>query len=109
MQVSTHRPQYSHACDVDRTPLTEWMAWWGHTSTQSRQWRQRSSKYKRSGRKFWLSGLWHHQQESGHPFRKTVVRMPGPSCVAKRIMLRINAETSPSTVAIVYNLTRLTF
>ena len=26
-----------------------------------------------------LSGFWHHSQCRGHPFRKTVVRMPGPS------------------------------
>ena len=27
------------------------------------------------------SGLWHQTQQSGQPFRKTVVRMPGPSSV----------------------------
>jgi hypothetical protein len=27
------------------------------------------------------SGLWHHLHWSGQPFRKTVVRIPGPSSV----------------------------
>ena len=26
-----------------------------------------------------ISGLWHQAQRSGHPFRYTLVRMPGPS------------------------------
>ncbi len=33
--------------------------------------------------------LWHHQQESGQPFRKTVVRMPGPSCRAYFLILNM--------------------
>src|ERR1019366_8941569 len=40
------------------------------------------------------SGLWHHQQDRGQPLKKTTVRMPGPSCVAKRITLKINAVRS---------------
>jgi hypothetical protein len=43
----------------------------------------------------WLSGLWHHEQQSGHPFKKTVVRMPGPSCMEKRIRLKINPTGDP--------------
>ena len=39
------------------------------------------------------SGLWHHAQRSGQPFRKTVVRMPGPSWMAKRRM----SKTMPVT------------
>jgi hypothetical protein len=27
------------------------------------------------------SGLWHHLQERGQPFKNTVVRIPGPSSV----------------------------
>ena len=45
-------------------------------------------------RKLWLSGLWHHQQDSGQPLKKTVVRTPGPSCVAKRMTLKISPEIS---------------
>jgi hypothetical protein len=39
--------------------------------------------------------LWHHQQASGQPFMKTVVRIPGPSCVEKRMMLKIAPESEP--------------
>jgi hypothetical protein len=35
--------------------------------------------------------LWHHQQESGQPLKKTVVRIPGPSCVENRMMLKTTA------------------
>jgi hypothetical protein len=34
------------------------------------------------------SGLWHQAQRRGHPFMKTVVRMPGPSLTEKRCMLK---------------------
>jgi hypothetical protein len=50
---------------------------------------QRSGWYTVLGAWFQLSGLWHHQQESGHPFKNTVVRMPGPSCVENRMMLKM--------------------
>jgi hypothetical protein len=33
--------------------------------------------------------LWHHQHLRGQPFKKTAVRMPGPSCVENRIMLKM--------------------
>jgi len=36
-----------------------------------------------------LSGLWHQRQDRGHPLKKTVVRMPGPSCVAKRLISKM--------------------
>ena len=35
------------------------------------------------------SGLWHQTQRSGQPFRKTAVRMPGPSCREERWMSKI--------------------
>ena len=38
----------------------------------------------------WLSGLWHQRQRRGHPLRNTVVRMPGPSCMAYRLMSKIS-------------------
>ena len=31
---------------------------------------------------FLLSGLWHHQQSKGHPFKKIVVLIQGPSWIA---------------------------
>src|SRR5512146_1495504 len=40
---------------------------------------QRLGRRMGSGCGDWLSGLWHHQQFSGQPFRNTVVRIPGPS------------------------------
>lgn len=38
------------------------------------------------------SGLWHHQQASGQPLKKTVVRMPGPSWTENRWMLNMVAD-----------------
>jgi len=48
--------------------------------------RQRDSKILISGKRSQLSGLWHQRHESGQPFRKTVVRIPGPSWMEKRWM-----------------------
>ena len=42
-----------------------------------------------SGFARWDSGLEHHGQRRGHPFRNTVVRMPGPSWILKCWMLKI--------------------
>ena len=50
--------------------------------------------YKRQGEM--PSGLWHQAQRSGHPFRKTVVRIPGPSCMANSSMLK----TIPFSIAL---------
>ena len=47
---------------------------------QALQAMQRVSEQAISGAPHWLSGLWHHQQRAGHPFRNTVVLIPGPSC-----------------------------
>jgi len=44
-----------------------------------------------------LSGLWHHQQSSGHPLRKTVVRMPGPSWSEYRWILKTAPLTKTNT------------
>ena len=45
--------------------------------------------------RFVLSGLWHHQQRSGQPLRKTVVRIPGPSWSEYRWM----SKTRPVRLA----------
>ena len=60
-------------------PSAQVIASSGHASTHAPQPMQRLSRTIISGSRDWLSGLWHHQQRSGHPFRKTAVRMPGPS------------------------------
>jgi hypothetical protein len=48
--------------------------------------------YSSSGVETWPSGLWHHAHLRGHPFRNTVVRIPGPSSVAYLLM----SNTTPS-------------
>ncbi len=35
-----------------------------------------------------LSGLWHQSQRRGQPLMKTVVRIPGPSWIEHRWMLK---------------------
>ena len=55
----------------------------GHTVSQAPHPMQSVVLSRISGRKDWDSGLWHHGQCSVHPFRNTVVRMPGPSPVQK--------------------------
>ncbi len=57
------------------------------------------------------SGFWHHLQRRGQPLKNTVVRIPSPSCTAKRLMsntrdfhcdcrrgLSVTAEVSGVTV-----------
>ena len=65
-------------------PFSSTSASLGQTVRQVPQRSQRSGWIRTSGASAWLSGLWHHQQRSGQPLRKTVVRMPGPSCTANR-------------------------
>ena len=58
----------------------------GHLSMQRPHFsmpRQRIAIQSTCGSNRWDSGLWHHGQRSGHPFRNTVVRMPGPSWTEK--------------------------
>ncbi len=43
------------------------------------------------------SGLWHQAQFSGQPFRKTVVRMPGPSCTEYFWMLKTKPRSMLAT------------
>ena len=38
------------------------------------------------------SGLWHHMQASGQPFRKIVMRMPGPSCTENSLISKTIAD-----------------
>jgi hypothetical protein len=42
------------------------------------------------------SGLWHHAQRMLQPLKKTVVRIPGPSCTDVRWMFEIKPVTWPS-------------
>ncbi len=48
-------------------------------SAHAPQSRQRAALTSTSGSNAIPSGLWHQGQRSGHPLRKTVVRIPGPS------------------------------
>ena len=80
---------------VTKRPLSSTMASFGQTVRQVPHRSQRSGWIRISGLGDWLSGLWHHQQRSGQPLRKTVVRMPGPSCTAKRS----TRNTTPVTAA----------
>ncbi len=93
---STHVPHVWHrAATVTKRPFSSTMASLGQTVRQVPQRSQRSGWTSTSGSGDWLSGLWHHQQRSGQPLRKTVVRMPGPSCTAKRS----TRNTTPVTAA----------
>jgi hypothetical protein len=53
---------------------------------------QRSPRQTTSGAADSPSGLWHHEQRSGQPLRKTAVRIPGPSWIEKRRM----SKTTPA-------------
>jgi hypothetical protein len=50
---------------------------------------QRESTRASSGAEERLSGLWHQRHRAGQPLRKTVVRIPGPSCRQKRWRLKM--------------------
>ena len=65
-----------------------WWAPWSHKITHSPHRIQRSGKNWTSCRGFRPSGLWHQKQCNGQPLRKTVVRIPGPSCVENRCILK---------------------
>ena len=54
--------------------------------TQLPQCKHLFSIYKTCGSFFKPSGFWHQTQRKGHPFKNSVVRMPFPSCVAKRLI-----------------------
>ena len=54
----------------------------GQASTQAAQPMHLALLYSLCGLSDQLSGLWHHTQRSGHPLKKRVVRMPGPSWMA---------------------------
>lgn len=56
----------------------------------------RSDDQANWGRNRFDSGLGHQRQRRGHPFRKTVVRMPGPSRREQRWM----SKTIPSVSSI---------
>ena len=75
----------------------------GQAPAHAPQKRQRSSEYRTSGAEFWLSGLWHHQHESGQPLKKTAVRIPGPSWTANRMTWKTVALfdiTGPCTLKV---------
>jgi len=61
----------------------------GQAAIQAPHIRQSSVRSIISGSGEIDSGLWHHAHCKGHPLRKTVVRMPGPSCTEKAMILKI--------------------
>lgn len=63
----------------------------GHASRHSPHAMQRFSATMNSCPAEMLAGLWHQAHDSGHPFRRTVARMPGLSWSEQRWMLK----TSP--------------
>ena len=71
----------------------------GQASAQDPQLRHRSALIISTGAASMPSGLWHQVHERGHPFKKTVVRIPGPSCTEQRWILK----TSPVSLDSVEN------
>lgn len=59
----------------------------GHSSMQSPHPMQRDFTKITVGSLRHVWGLLHQRQRSGHPFMKTTVRMPGPSCIMYRFIL----------------------
>ena len=57
---------------------------------------QRLAWKRSSASKRWLSGLWHQEQESGQPLKKTVVRMPSPSWMEYFWILNIKGLPIPA-------------
>jgi hypothetical protein len=64
----------------DAEPLPDVLIW-GQTRRHSPHPKQRFSMTTNSRSGQMPSGLWHHAHRNGQPFRNTVVRMPGPSCI----------------------------
>jgi hypothetical protein len=65
---------------------------------------QRLSTCATSANLFWDSGFEHHGQRNGHPFTKTVVLMPAPSCTLNRWILKITPGFTvlPFYIAVVF-------
>ncbi len=94
-QASTQAPHRAHAAPA---ALPGSAAPVGQTSAHSPQRAQRASWTMISGSGDRDSGLWHQRHRSGHPLRKTVVRIPGPSCSEYRCMF----PTIPTTIGIAF-------
>ena len=56
----------------------------GHARAQSPQRMHSLAEWTGSLANEMVSGFWHHRQASGHPLKKMVVRMPGPSWIENR-------------------------
>ena len=80
-QASAQRPHDRHRLRSRATPARRPAAGApraGRRAAHSPQPVHLSGKTMSSGRGDWDSGLWHQGQRRLHPFRKIVVRMPGP-------------------------------
>ena len=73
-QTSVHRPQAVQPSG------------WGQTFLQLPHPVQEAVRTISSGANRCPSGLWHHVQRSGQPFKKAVARTPGPSCTVNSDM-----------------------
>jgi len=83
--ASTQSPQSVQAAWLISTPAgPSVMAPVGQTSWQRPDRPQRFSKCQSETARSSPSGFWHQRQRRGQPFRKTVVRIPGPSWTENR-------------------------
>jgi hypothetical protein len=73
-----------------RLSLSNWMAPGGQAAAQPWQPMHFWSKVMIWGAGLNPSGLLHHGHTMGHPFKKTVVRMPGPSWIENFCMLNMS-------------------
>ena len=81
-QTGTHSPHAGTASPIDQGKpgrRRRLIAPFGQELEHSPQRTQRFSRKPSSGLGEMHSGLAHQRQASGQPFRKTVVRIPGPS------------------------------
>jgi len=79
-----YRPGHLRLCTKglgpgDGPPGEKSMAPSGQAAAQAPQERHLASTKERTGRGSFPSGLWHHRQSSGQPFKKAVLLIPGPS------------------------------
>ena len=83
--ASTQSPHWVQAAWLMSTPVgVNVIALVGQTSWQRPEWPHRFSKCHSEMLRSSPSGFWHHRQRRGQPFRKTVVRIPGPSWTENR-------------------------
>jgi hypothetical protein len=94
-QAATHVPHAAHLPGSVTGPLSPGeTACCGHICAHRPHRMHRLRRRLSSGWGRQLSGLWHQRHRSGQPFRNTVVRIPGPSWMAYRLMSKTYPETT---------------